>query len=180
MLVVYLAPAETSRLSFSRALALDLEWGEVIDVTTPHNLSTSLTSLPNSHHHPEDDTDQSYKLAMVLAQAAEDRKGGELLILDLREISYLTEYFIIVTGFSRTQVRALADAMKKATAEALMRHPENVEGMEETTWVVLDYGDVIAHVMTSEQREFYNLEAFWGHAGRIPLPPSSEHPVTAP
>ncbi len=143
-------------------------------------LSSVLTTTSQSKIDPDQNADQSYKLAMILAQAAADRKGGEPLILDLREISYLTEYFIIVTGFSRTQVRAIADAMKKATAEALMRHPENVEGMEETTWVVLDYGDVIAHVMTGEQREFYNLEAFWGHAGRVPLPPSSEHPVTSP
>jgi ribosome-associated protein len=105
-----------------------------------------------------------------LAQAADDRKGGDILILNVQEVSYLSDYFVIVTGFSRTQVRAIADAMQKAAVEQCDRSHTHIEGQSDSSWVVLDYGDVIAHIMTPEARQFYSLEAFWGHAQRIPFP----------
>lgn len=108
-------------------------------------------------------------LALCIADAADDRKGGDILILQVADVSYLADYFVIVTGFSRTQVKAIADSMEDAAETTCQRLPVRQEGKSEGTWVLLDYGDVIAHVLMPEQRDFYDLEAFWGHAERLPL-----------
>jgi ribosome-associated protein len=118
----------------------------------------------------------SRQLALTLAQAADERKGADILILNVQDVSYLADFFVIVTGFSRPQVRALSDAMETAAAER-GRMPEHIEGISESTWVVLDYGDVIAHIMMPERRQYYSLEAFWGHAEQVPLSPVPASPV---
>jgi ribosome-associated protein len=129
-------------------------------------------STPNPHvSSPSFNKTLSHQLALTLAQAADDRKGADILILNVQDVSYLADFFVIVTGFSRPQVRALSDAMEKAATEQ-GRTPEHIEGVSESTWVVLDYGDVIAHIMMPDQRQYYSLEAFWGHAERVPLPQS--------
>lgn len=127
------------------------------------------SSAPSTHQDP----DASQRLALTLAEAADDRKGGNILLLNVQTVSYLTDYFVLVTGFSRTQVRAIADAMQQAAVERCHRAPAHIEGQSEANWIVLDYGDAIAHIMVPDIREFYNLEAFWGHAERLsfPLPP---------
>jgi ribosome-associated protein len=133
-----------------------------------------LTPTHSSTAHPDRSPALSQQLALTLAQAADDRKGGDILVLDVQEVSYLSDYFVIVTGFSRTQVRAIADAMQKAATELCQRPQVRIEGQADSSWIVLDYGDVIAHVMMPDTREFYDLEAFWGHARRLPFPtPSS-------
>lgn len=108
-------------------------------------------------------------LALCLAEAADDRKGGDILVLQVVDVSYIADYFVIVTGFSRTQVRAITESMEQSAKENCNRLPIRQEGKTEGTWVLLDYGDVIAHVLMPEQREYYDLEAFWGHAERLPL-----------
>jgi ribosome-associated protein len=129
-----------------------------------------LTTVDQPAFHPEQPPASSKALALTLAEAADDRKGADILILNVRDVSYLTDYFVIATGFSRTQVRALADAMQKAAVEHCHRAPAHIEGQSESNWIVLDYGDAIAHIMMPEARQFYSLEAFWGHAERIPFP----------
>jgi ribosome-associated protein len=129
-------------------------------------LSTPNPNRPTTSRHGV----LSRQLALTLAQAADDRKGADILILNVQDVSYLADFFVIVTGFSRPQVRALSDAMEAAATEQ-GRTPEHIEGVSESTWVVLDYGDVIAHIMMPDPRQFYGLEAFWGHAERVPLPP---------
>ncbi len=115
--------------------------------------------------------DSSLQLALTIARGAEDRKGAEILLLEVGEVSYLTEYFVIVTGFSKTQVRAIAQNIQAVTAERHQRSPQHTEGVSDCSWVVLDYGDVIAHVLLEKERQFYNLEAFWGHAQAIEFIP---------
>jgi ribosome-associated protein len=133
--------------------------------------SSVLTTAPQpTTSNPEESRNSSQKLALTLAEAADDRKGADILILNVQDVCALTDYFIIVTGFSRTQVRALADSMRKATVEHCDRSPTHVEGQTDSNWIVLDYGDAIAHVMMPEARQFYSLEAFWGHAERFSFP----------
>ncbi len=110
------------------------------------------------------------KLVQTIVNAADDRKAGDITILKVAEISYLTDYFIIVTGFSNTQTRAIADSIEEAAIRDLGREPRRVEGKAEGSWILLDYGDAIAHIFLPKEREFYNLEAFWGHAERLPSP----------
>lgn len=102
-----------------------------------------------------------------IAQAASDRKGGEILLLKVGDVSYLADYFAIVTGYSKAQVRAIADAIEEKVVSQWHRRPLRTAGKAEGTWVLQDYGDVIVHIMMPNEREFYNLEAFWGHAERI-------------
>lgn len=106
-------------------------------------------------------------LAMAIAQAADDRKGGDIVLLKVADVSYLADYFVLVTGFSHVQVRAIANSIEQMVKEKLQRVPVRIEGQAEGNWVLIDYGDVIAHIFLEKDREFYNLEAFWGHAERL-------------
>lgn len=109
---------------------------------------------------------------MAIVQAAEDRKGADITILHVTEVSTLADYFVLITGFSKVQVRAIANAIDDHVFEKLQRHPLRTEGQSDSSWVLADYGDVIVHIMLPQEREFYNLEAFWGHAEQVELPTS--------
>lgn len=106
-------------------------------------------------------------LPWKIAQAAEDRKGSEILILKVEGICYLTDYFVIVTGFSKAQVRAISDSIEEKIARECQKEPLRISGRTDANWILQDYGDVIAHIFLPQEREYYNLEAFWGHAEKI-------------
>lgn len=114
--------------------------------------------------------DDSRFLAETIARAADDRKGADIVLLHVAELSYIAEYFVIVTGFSRVQVRAIAEGIKHMVDEQCHRKPLRQEGQDSGNWLVQDYGDVIVHIFMPKEREYYNLEAFWSHAERISLP----------
>lgn len=109
----------------------------------------------------------SEQLALSAARAAEDRKGADIVVLRVSEVSYLADYFVIVTGFSKAQVRAIANAIEDKVAVEWQSRPLRTEGQGEGSWLLQDYGSVIIHIMLPTEREFYNLEAFWGHAEQI-------------
>jgi ribosome-associated protein len=123
----------------------------------------------NSSSSPQGDIadNDSYKLAATIAQAADDRKGADILLLKVADVSYLADYFVVVTGFSNVQVRAIANSIEDKVEQEWQRLPLRVEGLMEGNWVLMDYGDVIVHVFLPRERDFYNLEAFWGHADQI-------------
>ena len=107
------------------------------------------------------------KLALTIANAADDRKGVDIVLLKLLGTgSYLADYFVVVTGFSSAQVRAIAGSIEDKVETELGRLPLRTEGQLEGSWVLMDYGDVIVHIFMPKEREFYGLEAFWGHAER--------------
>lgn len=122
---------------------------------------------PTTKTTPPLEQDETQRLAWTIAQAADDRKAGEIVILDVVEVSYLADYFIIATGYSRTQVRAISDAIQEKVEQEFNLKPLRIEGQAQRSWIVQDYGDVIVHVLLPEERQFYNIEAFWGHAQRI-------------
>lgn len=109
----------------------------------------------------------SQELAQIIAQAADDRKADDIVLLKVAEVSYLTDYFVIATGFSKTQVRAIADSIEKQLKEQYQIQPQHIEGKSEANWILQDYGEVIVHLFLPAEREFYNIEAFWGHAEKI-------------
>jgi ribosome-associated protein len=109
----------------------------------------------------------SEQVAITIAQTADDRKGVDISVLKVGEVSYLADYFVVVTGFSSVQVRAIARAIEDKVQEQHQRLPLRTEGQGDGSWVLQDYGDVIVHIFMPEEREFYNLEAFWGHAEKI-------------
>ena len=116
--------------------------------------------------------EESHKLALTIAQAADDRKGGDITILHVADVSYLADYFVVVTGFSNVQVRAIARSIEDKVETEWQQLPLRIEGQAEGNWVLIDYGDVIAHIFMPKEREFYNLEAFWSHAEQVKFSPS--------
>ncbi|VXD12558.1 ribosome silencing factor [Planktothrix paucivesiculata] len=113
------------------------------------------------------DEHTSRETALVAARAADDRKADNVMVLRVSEVSYLADYFVIVTGFSQAQLRAISLAISNQVEMELERLPLRVEGQNEGNWVLMDYGDVIVHILLPEGRDFYKLEAFWGHAERV-------------
>ncbi|MES1243200.1 MAG: ribosome silencing factor [Acidobacteriota bacterium] len=95
--------------------------------------------------------------------AAEDRKAVDLRVLHLEKISDFTDYFLICSGTSERQVQAIADAIQEKMREGRVR-PLHVEGYNRGQWVLLDYGDFVAHIFQEEPRRFYSLERLWGDA----------------
>jgi ribosome-associated protein len=98
--------------------------------------------------------------------AAQDKKGSDLVVLDLRRSSAFTDYFVLCTGQNQRQVKAIADAVEEALKRAKVR-PAHVEGYDRAEWVLLDYFTFIVHIFTPGTREFYGLERLWGQAVRI-------------
>ncbi len=144
------------------------------DMEMPQDDQQALLPLDDEAKAPVDEAAKA--LALAIAEAADDRKAGDITVLQTGDISYLADYFVIVTGFSNVQVRAIANAIEDAVEEQFERLPLRSEGANEGRWVVKDYGEVIAHIFMPDDRDYYDLEAFWGHAERIefvPAPPVS-------
>jgi ribosome-associated protein len=98
----------------------------------------------------------------------EDKKGTRITVLNLQGISIIADYFIIVTGNSTTQTKAITDHLVEKLP-GLGIKILRTEGLPEATWVLLDCGDLVIHIMTPEIREFYNLERLWGDAQEVTL-----------
>jgi ribosome-associated protein len=110
------------------------------------------------------------QLAFLAAEAADDRKAGDMVLINIGEVSTLADYLLIVTGFSKVQLRAISDSVADKLEEELDRRPLRTEGHNKGGWILLDYGDLIVHILMPELREFYSLEAFWGHGTIVALP----------
>lgn len=110
----------------------------------------------------------SLEAARLCAEAADGKKAFDILILDLRDFNYITDYFVICSGSNTTQVGAISDWIGQYLAAAGIR-PSHVEGEAEASWVLMDYGDVVVHIFDQQTRTHYSLEKLWGEAPRIPL-----------
>ncbi len=105
----------------------------------------------------------AFDLAALAANLAEAKKASDTLVLDTGKVSYLADYFVICSGESPAQIRTIADEIEKAFKN---RGQERLgaEHDQSYKWCLLDYGDVIVHVMHRNERQFYQLENFWSHA----------------
>ena len=103
-------------------------------------------------------------LAHAIAELAADRKALDIVQLDLRGIIGYTDYFVICTGRSDRQVKAIHDAIHEGMKREHKVLPARVEGLANARWVLMDYLDVVVHVFTPETREYYRLEQLWGEA----------------
>jgi ribosome-associated protein len=106
---------------------------------------------------------------LALAHAADDRKGADIRILKVDGVSFIADYFVVVTGFSSTQVRAIASSINDTASAEFNRQPLRTEGQRDSSWILQDYGEVIVHIFMPDERDYYDLEAFWGHAEEIPF-----------
>jgi ribosome-associated protein len=109
----------------------------------------------------------SRKLALACRELADNKKAEDIVILDVRELSSITDYFVIVGGTSEPHLRAILDEIVDRLREDFDIRPNAIDGTFQATWVVLDYFDVIVHVMRHDVREKYDLETLWGDAPRL-------------
>ena len=109
----------------------------------------------------------SKKLALLCRKLAENKKAERVAILDVRKISSVTDYFVIVSGGAQPHLRAIANEIQDKLRLDHHLRPHSVESDASAAWQVLDYLDVIVHVMRADLREKYDLESLWGDAPRV-------------
>ena len=109
----------------------------------------------------------SRKLALLCRELAEEKKAEDIVILDVRELSSVTDYFVIASGTSEPHLRAIVDEITDKLRDEHGVRPKAIDGTLQTAWVVLDYFDVIVHVMRGDVRDRYDLETLWGDAPRV-------------
>ena len=110
---------------------------------------------------------QSFEILKIAANALNDKKAKELMGIKISELTVLAEYFLICTATSSTHVRALCDEVEDKLKENGIT-PHHIEG-KTTGWIALDYGSVIVHIFTREQREFYGLDRMWSDGSAVEL-----------
>jgi ribosome-associated protein len=109
----------------------------------------------------------SFELARAAAREAEDNRGQDVVVLDMREQTPIFDYFVIATGTSGRQLRAISDAIDDVLQKQFGHTRMGVEGYQESRWIVLDYGSVVVHVFDDVSRDFYRLEDLWAGAQRV-------------
>jgi ribosome-associated protein len=109
----------------------------------------------------------SKKLAQFCREFADNKKAENIVILDVRKLSSVTDYFIIASGTSEPHLRAIVEEITDQLREGHGVRPRAVDGTVHGAWVVLDFFDVIVHVMRADARERYDLESLWGDAARV-------------
>lgn len=109
----------------------------------------------------------SHKLACVIAQILDDKLAKDITILNISNVSSLADYFVIASGDSTPQVKALMETVKDKIKKHFSRLPMRNENDLKNRWNLLDYGDVVVHILHKEERENYALEKFWSHAFSI-------------
>jgi len=107
------------------------------------------------------------KLASVMARILDDKIGKDIAILNISNVSVLADYFVLCSGDTPTQVRALTSYVKEGIKKSFGLLPKGQEKDLKNRWNLLDYGDVVVHVLHKDERETYALEKFWNHAFRV-------------
>jgi ribosome-associated protein len=109
----------------------------------------------------------AHEAARIAARAAEDKKGDDILVLDVGDILGIVDSFVITSASNTRLVRTIVEEVEKQLREQTGRKPRAVEGLDDASWVLLDYGDLVVHVFLTATREFYGLERLWADAARI-------------
>lgn len=121
-------------------------------------ISSNRTSRKRSSQNP------AHVLAAHAVDAMIDKKARDITVMDMRQVSGVADYFVICTGDSDLQIKAVADAIRERIREQCDERPWHTEGANHRQWVLLDYVDVVAHIFNQEKRQFYDLERLWGDA----------------
>ncbi|MCR5559125.1 ribosome silencing factor [Schwartzia sp. (in: firmicutes)] len=109
----------------------------------------------------------SKELANAVAAAAASKKANDIVLMKMSDITITTDYFVVCSGNTATQTRAIADAIEEELQKEGIEF-NHKEGYREGEWVLMDYGDVVAHIFTRDSREYYALEQLWGDAELTP------------
>ncbi len=106
----------------------------------------------------------------LIVDALDDKRAENVVVMDLSEVSDTLDYFVVATGTSNLQLKAMEDGVREKLKEQGLT-PRGVEGPS-TRWILLDYGSVVVHIMSPEARDFYDLEGLWADATRLTVQPS--------
>lgn len=126
-------------------------------------------SDPSTSYIPPDDDAESRAVAVALARTAWETKGEDTIVLHVGPLVYWTRYMVITTVFSRPQLNAILAKVEATAEEGHGRRPLN-PAPGTSAWELLDFGDVVVHVLTADQRDYYDLESFYGAAEEVDLP----------
>ncbi len=110
---------------------------------------------------------ESKKLALLCRELADNKKAENIVVLDVREISSITDYFVIASGNNEPHLRAISEEILDKLRDEHHLRPRAMDGNLQAAWLVIDYFDVIVHVMRNDVREHYDLEGLWGDAPRV-------------
>ena len=110
---------------------------------------------------------ESQMLACLTARAADDRKADDTIVLMVGELLNITEYFVVTSASNRRLVRTIVESIEERVREDLGRAPLRIEGLSETQWVLVDYGDVVVHVFVEEMRQYYEIERLYRDVPRV-------------
>ena len=113
---------------------------------------------------------RSLELALAAARTADENRGTDVAVLDMRPITPVFDYFVIVTGNSRRQLHAISEEIDNCLEKELGDKRMGIEGYSDSRWILLDYGSVVIHLFDDETRKFYALEDLWSEAQRVTLP----------
>jgi len=125
-----------------------------------HVCSEALGSRPST---------SAVQRALLAAKTAEDNRGTNIVVLDMRELTSVFDYFVLASGTSRRQLHAMSEEIDHALEDRMGDRRLGIEGYEESRWILLDYGDVVVHLFEPETREFYSIEELWADAKRVPF-----------
>jgi len=114
--------------------------------------------------------DLGLRRALLAAQTAREHRGRDIVVLDMRELTTLFDYFVLATGSSRRQLHAMSEEIDRALNEQMGDRRLGMEGYEASRWILMDYGDVVVHLFDDETRAYYALEDLWARAKRVPCP----------
>jgi len=106
---------------------------------------------------------ESAELAREIVEAIAARKGADIVMLDLRDVSIIADYFVLGTGETARQIGAIVDEIRERL-DGIARKPFHVEGVPDSGWMILDYSDVVVHIFAPAERQYYRLEQLWKHA----------------
>lgn len=111
--------------------------------------------------------ERSLELAIAAAREAEDNRGQSVVVLDMREQTSIFDYFVIATGTSNRQLRAMSDGIDDVLQKQFGHRRLSVEGYEDSHWILLDYGSIVVHLFDAASRDFYRLEDLWAGAKHV-------------
>ena len=130
----------------------------------------NLNFPPPTTSDPTDQAPRSLKLALAAARVAAENNGRDVVVLDMRELTPIFDYFVVATGTSRRQLHAMSEEIDHKLEDDLQDHRSGIEGYRESRWILLDYGTVVIHLFDPEMRKFYALEELWAGAPHVELP----------
>ena len=123
--------------------------------------------------------DRSLDRALAAAQTAENNRGRDVVVLDLRELTCVFDYFVLVTGSSRRQLHAISEEIDETLKRQFNDRRLGIEGYADSRWILLDFGDVVVHMFDEETRRYYDLEHLWSGARVVPFGSSLPAPQNA-